>query len=110
MIVSPDCIELWYVIQELHFELELWQNLSQEEKNWLTELTQKLKIENKKLNNQQNKECSKLVERLQLLEGGMHAGNDAPELKKEFLTILDELKKRRALESWTVESFRRRLT
>lgn len=110
MMVSPDFIELWYKITENQFDLSLWSVLNQIERNWMIELAQKLKIDNKYLNIQHNKESSKYIDELQLLEGSINSGNNNKDLLTKYFSILDILKQRNMIEAWTVNSIKKNIS
>lgn len=107
MLVSPDWIELWYLVTENKFDLALWSNLNQLERNWMIELAQKLKVDNKVLNIQHNKEASKYIEEIQLIEGSIQAGNNSPELIDKFYAILEVLRERNMIHAWTVNAMKK---
>lgn len=108
MIVTPAFIELWYMVTENAWDDTLWRRLSQTEKNYMVELAQKTGAGNKQLQLAQNAEAHSLVNRLELLEGGLSTGNDSPELLKEFYEILDQLGNRQMLSRLTISTIKKK--
>lgn len=96
-IVSPAFVKLLYEIENKKFDVDLWDKLSQNEKNFLYDLNQKCKINNKDLEMEHLNETNKLMNRMKLLDGELGAGNYSNELIKELLELIDELHSRHQL-------------
>jgi hypothetical protein len=99
MIVSPDFIELLNIITDdkNNFNYDLWNNLTQEEKNFMFKIDELCIPENeknRKLELVHLKESQSLVNRLKLLEGTMHAGNTGDKVINESINIIQELMNR----------------
>lgn len=90
-IVSPPFIELLYELEDNKFDSNLWDKLSQNEKNFMYDINRKCKINNKKLELEHLNETQKLMSRLKLLDGAIDIGNISNELLNEILELTNEL-------------------
>ena len=94
-VVEPAFIQLWYKLSELDFDMDLYNQLSDENKDYLSLCFHTIypHLENKQLEIETAKKSRKLQERLVLLEGIIVAGNVNIELINELNEILDKLVK-----------------
>lgn len=94
-VVEPAFIQLWYKLSELEFDNDLYNQLSDENKDYLSFCFHTIypELENKHLEIETAKKSRKLQERLVLLEGMIMAGNINIELVNELNGILDKLVK-----------------
>lgn len=92
-VVEPAFIQLYYKLSELGFDIDLYNQLSEENKDYLSFVFHTIHphLENKKLEIETAKKSRKLQERLVLLEGMIMAGNINIELVNELSEILEKL-------------------
>lgn len=110
LLVNPAWIDLWHIVNEGEFDLQLWNKLSLKEKNYMIFLANKMKIDNKQLHSANNNEASTSIERLKLIEGSILAGNINKELIDEAFNIIDDLSERSMLYTRTANQLKKRLT
>lgn len=93
IVSSPDFIQLLNIIANdaNNFDLDLWNNLTQREKNFMYKITDLCGIESKQLEINHLKESQNLINRLKLLEGSMEAGNYGDNIINESIQIIKEL-------------------
>lgn len=96
-VVSPKFVKLLYEIENGSFDIDLWDKLSQNEKNFMYDINRKCKINNKPLEMEHLNETNKLMSRLKLLDGSLMAGNYSKELLNEIDELTDELYSRHQL-------------
>ncbi len=94
-VVEPAFIQLWYKLSELEFDIDLYTQLSDENKDYLSFCFHTIypQLENKQLEIETAKKSRKLQERLVLLEGMIMSGNINKELITELNEILNKLVK-----------------
>jgi hypothetical protein len=102
LIASPDFVELLTLVvdDKNNFNYDLWNKLSQTEKNFMykiSELCFNDDQKNKLLEVQHLKETQNLLNRLKLLEGSMAAGNYGDNIIKETINIIEDLVDRNVL-------------
>jgi hypothetical protein len=92
-VVEPAFIQLYYKLSELDFDMDLYNELSDENKDYLSFVFHSIHphLENKRLEIETAKKSRKLQERLVLLEGMIMSGNINIELVNELNEILDKL-------------------
>jgi hypothetical protein len=93
-LVEPAWIELWFKATEGEWDDMLWEQLSDDNKDWFSycyHLTNQ--PDNKYLEIALSKKFKKVQQRLVLLEGMIMAGNINEDLVKEVNDILDSLVK-----------------
>lgn len=93
-LVEPAWIELWFLSTENQWDEGLWEQLSDENKDWFAycyHITEQK--ENKWLEIALSKKFKKVQQRLVLLEGMIMAGNINKDLVDEINEILDNLAK-----------------
>lgn len=93
-LVEPAWIELWFKATENQWDDSLWEQISDENKDWFSycyHITNQ--PENKYLEMAVSKKFKKVQQRLNLLEGMIMAGNINDELVDEMNDILDNLVK-----------------
>ena len=92
-VVEPAFIQLWYKLSELEFDIDLYNELCDDNKDYLSFIFNTVypQLENKYLEIETAKKSRKLQERLVLIEGLIGAGNISIELIKELNEILDKL-------------------
>jgi hypothetical protein len=91
-LVEPAWIELWFLATENKWDDSLWEQISDENKDWFSycyHLTNQ--PDNKNLEIAVSKKFKKVQQRLVLLEGMIMAGNINKELIDEINNILDLL-------------------
>ncbi len=91
-LVEPAWIELWFKATEGGWDVTLWEQLSDDNKDWFAycfHMTEQK--DNKELEISLSKKFKKTQQRLQLLEGMIMAGNMNDDLVSEFKGILDSL-------------------
>jgi hypothetical protein len=102
--VSPEFLTLYYKLLDNQFDDKLYDELNDNEKEFISLLTKKLQISNKDLNIAISKDNNKLIQRLNLLEGSIEIGNDNPVIVAEISSILDKLQKKHILPEWTKQA------
>ena len=108
MIVSSSFKDLFSLIEENKFDVAIWNNLLQVEKNFMYYLNNKLKeINSEELNKLHCKESDDELDRLRLLEGSMYAGNDNPILFTELDNVLTDLESKYLIPSITANKLRK---
>jgi len=91
-IVSNYFITLYYKLSEGEFDQDLFDKLSYHEKKLLNEIyTKSITTKSKQYEMAMTKFGQHLLDRLNFLEAGISSGEDAPVIKKEYGSILDEL-------------------
>lgn len=93
-LVEPAWIELWFKTTENQWDDSLWEQISDENKDWFSycyHITNQ--PENKYLEMAVSKKFKKVQQRLNVLEGMIMAGNINNELVDEMNDILDNLVK-----------------
>lgn len=93
-LVEPAWIELWFKATENQWDDSLWEQISDENKDWFSycyHITNQ--PENKYLEMAVSKKFKKVQQRLNLLEGMIMAGNINDDLVDEMNDILDNLVK-----------------
>lgn len=93
-LVEPAWVELWFKATENQWDDMLWEQLSDENKDWFSKcyhITNQ--PENKYLEIALSKKFKKIQQRLVLLEGMIMAGNINKDLIDEINNILDSLVK-----------------
>lgn len=93
-LVEPAWIELWFKATENQWDDSLWEQISDENKDWFSycyHITNQ--PENKYLEMAVSKKFKKVQQRLNVLEGMIMAGNINNELVDEMNDILDNLVK-----------------
>lgn len=108
-IVSPSFIKLLYEIESNKFDADLWDKLSQNEKNFMYDINRKCKINNKPLEMEHLNETNKLMNRLKLLDGSLMAGNYSKELLNEIDELTDELYSRHQLTAMMRTIFKKKI-
>ena len=91
-LVEPAWIELWFKATEGEWDDTLWEQLSDDNKDWFAycfHMTEQ--NDNKELEIALSKKFKKTQQRLNLLEGMVMAGNMNDDLVNEFKSILDSL-------------------
>ena len=109
MIVTPNFIELWYKVTENLFDNDLWHRLSQFERNWMSELVNKLNIKNNIFSVQSARDSEELINKLQLAEGSLAAGNNSKELINNYYDLLDQLAERNIIARWTITAIKKNI-
>lgn len=101
LIATPEFIELLNIITDKsnpnNFDYDLWDKLTQEEKNFLYKIDQLCIPDNEKnlkLEMAHLKESKDLITRLKLLEGMISAGNIGDNVASETIDIIKELNNR----------------
>jgi len=97
-LVEPAWIELWFKATENQWDESLWEQISDENKDWFSNcyhLTNQ--PENKNLEIAISKKFKKIQQRLVLLEGIIMSGNINKDIIKEINDILDKLVKSQQL-------------
>jgi hypothetical protein len=93
-LVEPAWIELWFKATENDWDEMLWEQLSDENKDWFSYCYHLTKQpDNKHLEIAVSRKFKKVQQRLVLLEGMIMAGNINQELVDEVTQILDSLVK-----------------
>lgn len=108
-IVSPSFIKLLYEIENDKFDVDLWDKLSQNEKNFLYDLNRKCKINNRVLEMEHLDETNKLMNRMKILDGSLAAGNYSKELLNEMSELIDELHSRHQLTAYMKTMFKKKI-
>lgn len=91
-IVSPELIQLFYIIYDGGFNQELFSELSDGEKLVLSRAMRfLLRPENREFNIAVSKSLKRLSDRLSMIEGAVKAGNLSRALKQEYYTVIDKL-------------------
>lgn len=92
-VVEPEFIQLWFKLSELKFSMDLYNQLSDDSKDYLSFCFHTIhpQLENRELEIETGKKSRKLQERLVLLEGIIMSGNINRELIEELNEILDKL-------------------
>lgn len=93
-LVEPAWIELWFKATENKWDDSLWDQISDENKDWFSYCYHTTnQPDNNNLEIAVSKKFKKIQQRLVLLEGMIMAGNINKELIKEINDILDNLVK-----------------
>jgi hypothetical protein len=90
-LVSPEFIELWFKVHDGDFDLNMWQSLSQKDKNFFTYCVHQAGIENQKLEIALAHSTRDFFERMKILEMSIVAGNLNADIVREFNKIIDML-------------------
>jgi len=91
-IVEPAWIELWFKATEGQWDDNLWELISDDNKDWFSKCYHVTEQPvNKYLEVALSKKFKKIQERLVLLEGMIMAGNINKDLINEMINILDSL-------------------
>jgi len=96
-LVSPDFVELWYLINDEDFDKEIWEKLSTKEQRLMIRAYNLCRIETPAFNKQIAIEYKKVIERLDIIEGEVKAGNVNKSLVDEYNEIVDEMAKLRLI-------------
>jgi hypothetical protein len=92
MLVSHGFVDLYRIITIDHgFDQALFNELSENERDFMKFLLKKCKIESRDFDSAYNKTIHPTVDRLNMIESAMKIGNDSPELKKEYTDLLRKL-------------------
>lgn len=93
MIVKPEFIKLYYKISDGEpFDLALWDELTQPEKNFLFQIIGKAKPDMERdIGERHRKEAKTFFNKLYVNENQIRLGNDSPEILKEIEEALQTL-------------------
>jgi hypothetical protein len=93
MIVKPEFIKLYYKISDGEpFDLSLWDELSQAEKNFLFQIIGKVKPDlEREVGERQRKEAKTFFNKLYVNENQIRIGNNSPEIVKELKEAIETL-------------------
>ena len=93
MIVKPEFIKLYYKISDGEpFDLSLWEELTQPEKNFLFQIIGKAKPElDRDIGDRHRKEAKTFFNKLYVNENQIRLGNDSPEIFKEIEEAIQTL-------------------
>lgn len=93
MIVKPEFIKLYYKISDGEpFDMSLWDELSQAEKNFLFQIIGKAKPHlEKEIGDRHRKEAKTFFNKLYVNENQIRIGNNSPEIYSEIKSSLEEL-------------------
>jgi len=109
-LVEPAWIELWFKATEGEWDNTLWEQLSDDNKDWFSYCYHISKQpDNKYLEIAISKKFKKVQQRLVLLEGMIMAGNINKELIDELNTILDSLVKSQQLPQKQASRMKKRI-
>jgi hypothetical protein len=98
-LVSPEWINLWYLISAGEFDQSLYISLNQIDKDFLAYCVHQTGIHNSDFEIALARDYRNTLERMRVLEGSIKAGNVNPEIAKEFNEIIDRL-----VSSWQISS------
>jgi len=90
-IVSPEWIQLWFIISDKGFESDLWLRLSEKDKDFMGYAVHACNIVSPEFEKALARECAKIHQRLLLIEGSILNGNLNRVLVDEYKSIVDKL-------------------
>ena len=90
-IVSPEWIQLWFIIHDGGFEQDLWLRLSDKDKDFMGFAVHACNINSPEFEKALARECAQIHQRLLLIEGSISAGNLNRALVDEYKQIVDKL-------------------
>lgn len=96
MIVKPEFIKLYYKISDGEpFDLSLWEELTQAEKNFLFQIIGKAKPElERDISDRHRKEAKTFFNKLYVNENQIRIGNNSPEVLQEITDSIQTLMER----------------
>lgn len=109
-LVEPAWIELWFKATDGEWDDTLWEQITDENKDWFSYCYHLTKQpDNKYLEIAVSKKFKKVQQRLVLLEGMIMAGNINKDLIEELNTILDSLVKSQQLPQKQASRMKKRI-
>lgn len=99
MLVKPEWIRLWYKVSDgAPFDLTLWEELSQPEKNFMFRCISTLKPGHERdIGERHRKEAKQLFDRLYIAEGSLRAGNNSRAVYQDLCDAIAALMERNLL-------------
>lgn len=91
--VSPEFIELFYMLHDGSFDQILYDRLSEQERHTMSTVLTFLEIDNREFNIALSKTMRASYERFKLIEGAIKAGNLSTELHDEYVDLMRMLAK-----------------
>lgn len=98
-LVSPEWINLWYLISAGSFDQSLYISLNKIDKDFLAYCVHQCGIHNSDFEIALARDYRNVLERMRVLEGSIKAGNVNREIADEFKKIIDSL-----VSSWQISS------
>ena len=108
-LVSPNFVQLWYKISAGDFDYMLWSSLTPGEQDYLAKCVEMTHTICPEFQVALAKATKGTMDRLQLIEGEISAGNLNPALIEEFGTILGRLGETRQIPPMQVARLKKRL-
>lgn len=96
-IVSPEFIQLWYDIVDDKFNDDLYDRLTETERNVLASSANWLKKDNRQLNVRTARTMRSIFDRFEVIEGAIKAGNLNQQLVDEYVDKMSLLRKLHAI-------------
>lgn len=90
--VSPEWVELYYLIVDGDFDQERYDRLSDRERRDLASIIRWLDVENRAFNIALSRSVRKQRERMAIIEGAIRIGNLSSQLVDEYCDIINELR------------------
>jgi predicted RNA-binding protein len=90
-IVSPEWIQLWFVISEKGFDQDLWLRLSEKDKDFMGYCVHACNVHSPEFEKALARECAQIHQRLLIIEGSIANGNLNRMLVDEYKQIVDKL-------------------
>ena len=90
-IVSPEWIQLWFVISEKGFNQDLWLRLSEKDKDFMGYCVHACHVHSPEFEKALARECAQIHQRLLIIEGSITNGNLNRMLVDEYKQIVDKL-------------------
>ena len=90
-IVSPEWIQLWFVINEKGFDQDLWLRLSEKDKDFMGYCVHACHVHSPEFEKALARECAQIHQRLLIIEGSIANGNLNRMLVDEYKQIVDKL-------------------
>lgn len=90
-IVSPEWIQLWFVISEKGFDQDLWLRLSEKDKDFMGYCVHACHVHSPEFEKALARECAQIHQRLLIIEGSITNGNLNRMLVDEYKQIVDKL-------------------
>lgn len=99
MLVKPEWIRLWYKLSDgAPFDLTLWEELSQPEKNFMFRCISTLKPDHERdIGERHRKEAKQLFDRLYIAEGEIRSGNNGRAVFQDLRDAIAALMERNLL-------------
>ena len=90
-IVSPEWIQLWFIISDGGFDQDLWSRLSEKDRDFMGYAVHSCQVKSPEFQKALARSYATVHQRLMLIEGSIAAGNLNRALVDEYKQIVDRL-------------------